>query len=134
MSWNAPPTFIAGTVCTAGNLNILAGDLTALTSSIPLFGKSGFVTGSPPATITPGQYLVQAGAAAGITSGFNFTQAFPAAFPNGVLAILVTPVVIGGASSATWTFNVTVASASSFTLTTSLSATSVSFSWFAIGF
>lgn len=30
MSWTAPPTFVSGTVCTAGNLNILSSDLIVL--------------------------------------------------------------------------------------------------------
>lgn len=142
MTWAAPVTFVAGTVCTAGNLNILSADLTGLTGSIPLFGVTpAAMAGTPPATITPGQYRVQVGAANAATNGSGtLAVAFPLAFPNGLVVVNVSPWWVVGTTNAWTQYTLTTVSASGFTFSPntptggSLISEIIGYSYTAIGF
>jgi hypothetical protein len=87
VSWAAPPTFIAGTVFTAANANILSGDLTVLATQIGLLGAGPAVQGSPPAATAP-NFSLQTGSLTGTTSGGAIGLVFPTSFPNGVFGVI----------------------------------------------
>ena len=78
--------------------------------------------------------LQQFDVVSGLTSGYNFTVAFPKSFPNFVGPILITPTSVPPDSNSTaWTFTVAIANGSGFILETSVLNQIVGFSYLAIG-
>lgn len=70
------------------------GDLTILETQVGLFGQGGAMTGSAPSATTPA-FLIQAGTITVSATSANFSFSLPATFPNGLLAISITPTEVG---------------------------------------
>ena len=136
MSWSSPPTFIAGTVFTAANANVLSNDLTALSSSVGLYAKGTAEYGSPSSTLSPGNYYIQAGQAS-LTFASGFVAfAFPSAFPTGLLSFVGHPQNNNPSNPAVLSHYSAANSSVELTLTVSGSAYTGSYtiSYIAIGF
>lgn len=97
MSWTAPPTFVSGTVLTAGNMNILAGDIS-------------FLAGSGGNLITTSESTTNTGYANLATVGPSFTVT------TGGSALVIVTALLGNnttGSSAFMSYNITGATAGS---------------------
>ena len=135
MTWAATPTFVAGTIFTAGNANILSNNLTALANSIGLYDEVSQLSGSAPSATVPGNFYPQCGIASGGQTGFNFSVTFPTAFVNGVGPILLSPTSVPASTTgASWSYSISAASRTGFTVTASISGSIIGFSWLAVGF
>lgn len=78
--------------------------------------------------------LEQFDVVSGLTSGYNFTVAFPKSFPNFVGPILITPTSVPPSSNpTTWSFTIAIVNGSGFILETSVLNQIVGFSYLAKG-
>jgi len=137
MSWVSPPTFVAGTVCTASNLNAVSGDVALLPNSLQLTSAGTASVGVAPAIGTPA-FQCKVGVFVGSTAaGGTFTVTFPSAFPNGIFGAWG---INAQNSGLHWWIesDTIVTSGVSFQCminsTTPLASSPVTVPWFAIGF
>lgn len=134
MSWSAPPTFVSGTVFTAGNANILSSDLTVLETFVGFLGIDGSLGGT--ASPTPGSPNISfVGGIAGATAtAGNFSFAYKVAFPTDVLFLLMQPTILGDNNITVSSGSTNAIGAGQYYAAGSPAGGAISFVYFAAGF
>ena len=123
------PTKSTGNVLAAADWN----DLTPLNTSVGLFNVGTMLTGSSSGVTAPNWY-VQAGYATPTFTAGVATLTFPTAFPNGVAAVLLTP--LGASVDATATISTASLSTATLYVTASGSGytgSGIGINWLVIG-